>query len=433
MNASVISGTIGDTSLSANIPRLNAAANFTHSLNLTTTQQNPMALTSSAPGGTWLNLANTSSAAATTWSFISTGTANGEGAGKLLFRDADANAVRMTMNGAGAVGIGTTNPEGGILDVEGSVRMNDNELYIRGGTDTGHGLGWYGLGKLYNGFNIDGPVLYGFNGGGLGVSSPDQLVLDWDYNGNVNVGNTSNRGTLNVHGDANIGTASQGASLAVRINDKSIRLTSDGGFPMLQTTSVTAGDVYAGYLRMRHVIEMWPKSDGSAGAKLDVRNSAGSPTITLDGQSGEATVKTLNITGGSDLAEPFPMEDEVEAGSVMIIDEDHPGWLKISSHAYDTRVAGIVSGANGVQPGVSLRQKGVLEEGRNVALTGRVYAFAEATDSPIKPGDLLTTSDRPGYLMKVTDHTRAQGAVIGKAMSRLASGTGMVLVLVNLQ
>jgi hypothetical protein len=35
--------------------------------------------------------------------------------------------------------------------------------------------------------------------------------------------------------------------------------------------------------------------------------------------------------------------------------------------------------------------------------------------------------------MKVTDHARAQGAIIGKAMSSLKEGKGMVLVLVSLQ
>ena len=35
--------------------------------------------------------------------------------------------------------------------------------------------------------------------------------------------------------------------------------------------------------------------------------------------------------------------------------------------------------------------------------------------------------------MKVADHDRAQGAIIGKAMSKLESGKGLVLVLVSLQ
>jgi hypothetical protein len=145
-------------------------------------------------------------------------------------------------------------------------------------------------------------------------------------------------------------------------------------------------------------------------------------------------VRTLRITGGADLAEPFQMkEEELEKGSVVVIDDEHPGRLKRSSGAYDTRVAGIISGANGVNPGIALHQEGVMEGGQNVALSGRVYVRADATGAPIRPGDLLTTSDTPGHAMKVKEHTRAQGAVIGKAMSSLDEGTGMVLVLVTLQ
>ena len=53
----------------------------------------------------------------------------------------------------------------------------------------------------------------------------------------------------------------------------------------------------------------------------------------------------------------------------------------------------------------------------------------------IKPGDLLTTSEVPGHAMKATDRERWDGAIIGKAMSSLESGEGLVLVLVlvNLQ
>jgi hypothetical protein len=145
-------------------------------------------------------------------------------------------------------------------------------------------------------------------------------------------------------------------------------------------------------------------------------------------------VKTLRITGGADLAEPFAMShNDITPGTVVVIDEEHPGRLKLSAQAYDTRVAGIVSGANGVNPGIALHQEGVLEGGQNVALSGRVYVQADAQQGAIRPGDLLTTSSVPGHAMKVTDHARAQGAILGKAMSALAEGQGMVLVLVTLQ
>jgi hypothetical protein len=148
----------------------------------------------------------------------------------------------------------------------------------------------------------------------------------------------------------------------------------------------------------------------------------------------DGVVRTLTIIGGSDLAEPFDLSDEnIPAGSVVIIDDNHPGQLVRSSEPYDTRVAGVVSGANGIHPGLMLHQDGINGAGKNVALSGRVYVLADAATGPIKPGDLLTTSTTPGHAMKVSDHARAQGAVLGKAMSALAKGQGMVLVLVTLQ
>ena len=97
-------------------------------------------------------------------------------------------------------------------------------------------------------------------------------------------------------------------------------------------------------------------------------------------------------------------------------------------------MAGIISGAGGVKPGMLMGQKGSSADGAfPVALTGRVYVWADASNGPIQPGDLLTTTDAPGHAMKVTDYARAHGAIIGKAMTSLQEGTGLVLVLVALQ
>jgi hypothetical protein len=105
----------------------------------------------------------------------------------------------------------------------------------------------------------------------------------------------------------------------------------------------------------------------------------------------------------------------------------------LTDQPYDTRVAGVVSGANGINPGIQMQQQGLLEGGKNVALTGRVYVQADTSNGDIKPGDLLTTSSTPGRAMRVSDHARAQGAILGKAMTALKTGRGMVLVLVTLQ
>lgn len=144
----------------------------------------------------------------------------------------------------------------------------------------------------------------------------------------------------------------------------------------------------------------------------------------------------LTITGGADVAEPFPVtanEKSLAPGEVLVIDEDNPGHLKRSDRGYDSRVAGIVSGAGGVKPGLTLRQHEVMEGSTQVALTGRVYVKADCSHGGIKPGDLLTTSERPGYAARASDSSRAPGAVIGKAMTALDQGEGLVLVLVSLQ
>ena len=149
---------------------------------------------------------------------------------------------------------------------------------------------------------------------------------------------------------------------------------------------------------------------------------------------GNFSVKTLTIRGGSDLAEPFAMSHEgIEPGAVVVIDADVPGKLRLSMEAYDKKVAGIVSGAEGIHPGISMIQEDMLEPGDNVALSGRVYVDANTSAGAIEPGDLLTTSDVPGQAMKAADHERAQGAILGKAMTPLHHGKGRVLVLVTLQ
>jgi hypothetical protein len=141
----------------------------------------------------------------------------------------------------------------------------------------------------------------------------------------------------------------------------------------------------------------------------------------------------VEIGEGLDYAEGFDVvgKSGIMPGAVLVIDPDNPGRLTLSSMPYDTKVAGIVAGANSLGSGVRL---GAGRFDHNVALAGRVFCNVEAFETDIEPGDLLTTSPIPGYAMKASDHTRAQGAILGKAMQRLAKGERkQILVLVTLQ
>ena len=176
-------------------------------------------------------------------------------------------------------------------------------------------------------------------------------------------------------------------------------------------------------------------------------DSDGNATIVIDADyegtgNGRITTEVLEITGGADLSEQFEIEAALndatvapEPGFVVCIDPRNPGQLVVCSAEYDSTVAGIISGAGDVQVGLLMGQDGSVADGRYpVALTGRVYVWAQADEQAIQPGDLLTTSDQAGYAMPATDANKAFGAILGKAMTGLDAGeSGLVLVLVSLQ
>jgi len=161
---------------------------------------------------------------------------------------------------------------------------------------------------------------------------------------------------------------------------------------------------------------------------------AGTDTVFRVDSDGTTYVDVLTITGGADLAERFDVGAGAKPGMVVEIDPDRPGKLRVARGAYNRRVAGVVSGAGGVEAGMILADLPGDEGSRPVALSGRVWVYCDATERAIEPGDLLTTSATPGHAMAVDDYQRANGATLGKAMTALPKGkTGMVLVLVNLQ
>ncbi len=149
--------------------------------------------------------------------------------------------------------------------------------------------------------------------------------------------------------------------------------------------------------------------------------------IVLDAETGDI------VLNNADCAEEFDMsEPTAEPGTVLVLD-DEPGRLRPSDAPYDTRVAGVISGAGKFRPGIVLDRKASRAGRRPVALMGKVFCRVEANSSPVRPGTLLTTSETPGHAMAATDRDRAFGAVLGKALAGLESGCGLVPVLVALQ
>jgi hypothetical protein len=298
-------------------------------------------------------------------------------------------------------------------------------------------------------------VGYGFFRGGLGTNG-----LEVGWGSEVNVDQGCDQCIINVGGrfkvadDGKVGIGSNAPHHRLRIGNSSSSLwTSNlwGGALELENgaaigwRSNTGGNRFGmghtnnGFYIFRTASDPGTTASGTAyDFMIDDNGNVGIgttfPSAALE-VAGHTKTQVLEITGGSDLAEPFETVDrsELEPGTVMVIDADNPGKLKMSVRTYDPKVAGIVSGAGGVKAGITLRQHGVIEGNSLIAIAGRVYCKAEAVSAPIEPGDLLTTSNIPGHAMKAADAARSHGAVIGKAMSALSSGKGLVLVLVNLQ
>ncbi len=237
------------------------------------------------------------------------------------------------------------------------------------------------------------------------VQNPDVLTLDGT--GRVGVGTTTPQAWL--HLEVPPGVSESG----VRVLHKG---TGNGA------TFVTMDQTTQG-----HALAVTSLSQVAAAARIQ-KVGQGLALEVL----GTAAVDVLEIRG-ADLAERFPVSEPVTPGLVLAIDPRHPGQLRVARGAYNRRVAGVVSGANDLPTGAILGHLAGSERAPAVALSGRVWVKCDAAGQPIRPGDLLTTSDLPGHAMKVTDHALSRGAILGKAMTSLERGQGLVLALVTLQ
>jgi hypothetical protein len=143
----------------------------------------------------------------------------------------------------------------------------------------------------------------------------------------------------------------------------------------------------------------------------------------------------LSVSGdvyllNKDIAERFPLAPGAVCapGTVVVIGDD--GNVGPCTTDYDTRAVGVVTAADHRQPAITLGAGDDPASSVAVALMGTVDCWVDAGDIGVRPGDLLTSSATGGHATWAADRSRRDGAVIGKALTALPSGRGLVRMLV---
>ncbi len=338
-----------------------------------------------------------------------------------------AGAARLSIDSKGHVGIGTSSPSAALHIFQGQGATGQALLLTSSGPGPGSGI------RLHN---ATGKTYEIFSGGGsLHVTdvnaNVDRLIVD--QNGNVGIGTDAPKAKLDV------------AKGDIRWGNNSQLMADQGGSIELGGNNTTPG-VGIPYIDFHFGNGLTQDFNTRIINDANERLSLLARILFLSGNVGIGVfpLAALHVKGdvivtgdislqNSDCAEDFDVAGTVpvEPGTVMVIATD--GALMASQQAYDKRVAGVVSGAGDLRPGIILGRQGEKANRLPLALTGRVYCKIDAQYGPVEVGDLLTTSPTYGHAMKATDHQKTLGTIIGKALRGLEAGKGLIPILVALQ
>jgi len=380
----------------------------------------------------------------------------------------------------GNVGIGTTNPSAA-LDIEnGAMKVGigtsqSSQWALFGGGSDGHFVATYpSLGAWnYNGIVQAGDEGIIYSSGSVGTGA--LVIAPWadatsglrmDSSGDVGIYTASNfsgssaasasalsvtNATPNSGFITKIGYTNIGISSILPATDTSAKaayysyvsngIATETG---LYIDGVAAGNNYGIYSPVAGLQSYFNGNVGigttSPGKPLDVAGTI--RTSASGGDTGgivypDGTQQTTAWTGvlcGGDYAEAVNASGDrkhYEPGDVLVLGSDADGEVEKSSEPYSSMVTGIFA----TKPGVIGRRESLSKSAQEIpmAMVGIVPTKVSAENGPIHRGDLLVTSSKPGYAMKGTDRNRMLGAVIGKAVGNLDTGTGVIEVVVTLQ
>ena len=136
------------------------------------------------------------------------------------------------------------------------------------------------------------------------------------------------------------------------------------------------------------------------------------------------------VTYAGDLAEMYPVLDDAKAGDIVMLDSKGRGASVRKAVAGRGVALGVVS----TQPGMTLGNGDMGKGGARVpvALSGRVPVKVSLENGPVRTGDTLVASSRPGRAAKAARSGPAIGIALEDAVAN-ASGEATVLCFVKSQ
>src|SRR6201988_1278320 len=351
----------------------------------------------------------------------------GDGEALRLYRNVNNNgwgvAQYFNLNNSSGVGTDYAQISGGIISNTAGAESGALVFYTRNLGTVAERMRIHSKGSVSIGTDVTPSYKLHVQGGS--INSSEALCINGDCRTSWSAVTgpwTSGSGTLSYSGGSvGIGITSPLYSLDVSGETNGFRA---------KAASAAAGDTIATF-ENNSAIKMIVRANGNVG----IGTTSPGKTLDVNGDINAAGT----ITGGTiqakyqDVAEWVESSQELPPGSVVVLDPDKNNQVVASTQSYDSRVAGVIS----PQPGIALGERG---EGRVlVAATGRVKVKGDATNGPIKIGDLLVTSYKEGFAMKSIPvefggvRMHRPGTLIGKALEPLANGTGEILVLLSLQ
>jgi len=310
----------------------------------------------------------------------------------------------------GQVGIGTTSPHAAL-----ELMSSTDFQMLQQRPAASSGAVWGGNGgnaRFMLGVDSQNNAALELDRGKLGFNQGSALYIDFAFSDDADYDARfimTDAGLLQLTGDASFAYTGSG-NVGIGTASATDKLTIEGA-----TGNLIA--CYPGAARTPGSAVFRVESDGDTYADGSVYAS-----------------KFITVSGAADVAERINASEWVEAGNVVEIDPEHPGFFRKSAGAYSTRVAGIIS----TSPGVVLGRKSDPEsdpwdDKRPVlAIAGRVPVKVTTENGPIAIGDLLVASSLPGVAMKGSP-ALSIGCVVGKAMEPFAEGEGVVIAQVMLR